>query len=66
MDNDEGAWTWKRVPIDPVSDSEDITLEVPVGWNKPTSQGNVGSLRGCKNLGVGSAEAGISAVAKLW
>lgn len=66
MDNDVGAWTRKRVPIDPVLDSEDRTLEVPVGWNKPTSQGNVGSLRGCKNLGVGSAEAGISAVAKPW
>jgi len=37
-DNDVGAGAWKRVPIDPVSDSEDRTLGVPVGWNKPTSQ----------------------------
>jgi len=34
----------KRVPIGLGSNSEDTTLGVLVGWNKPTNQGDVGSL----------------------
>lgn len=37
-DNDEGARAGKPAPIGGWSSLVDETLEVPVGWNKPTSQ----------------------------
>jgi hypothetical protein len=64
--NGEGARAGKRAPIDPGSSSVGQTLGVPAGWNKLASQGDVGPLRGCENLGADSTGAGIPAVAWSW